>query len=158
MSDTEASLPLPPSVRWKTFTAAGRYYYDEQRRITREIGAPISTPGDVRLMLGNYDAMEALDVLCAGRTPAEVRSAASLTVRCDDCRGAAIAWVFWVEGRPLFMGDQGGNGNAWVSLLDVPELAKPFRCRRVRWSFTWPANDVPGPGAAPEQLRLRHAG
>lgn len=105
-------------------------------------------------MLAQADALEAIMRMTAAMPPADMRRHASLVLRCDDCRGKAIGWVSWVDGRPLFVGDYGPQ-LVMVSLLDVPEFAAPWmRCRVRSWRFmSW---DFPGPGARRAERRLSH--
>lgn len=144
---------LAPSVRWKTWRPSPTNESLRQRAMAAGLDST-----SLAVTLGSLDTLDALAKVCAGRPPAAVRSAASLTVRCGDCDGRAVAWVLWVSGRPLFLGDT-GEGNASALLLDVPGFAPPrFRCRSVTWGFTWGVSDLPRPGAMPEVMRVGHDG
>lgn len=143
---------LAPSVRWKTWKPNPNMDYLRERAAAVELD-PVARA----VTLAAFDTFDALRRASAGRTHADIRSAASLTVRCDDCGGRAVAWVVWVDGRPLFIGDRGA-GIASVLLLDVPGFAPPrFRCRSERWNFTWSVDELPGPGARSEVLHVSHS-
>lgn len=144
----------PPSIRWNVNAKAWpESDFDQERRLVASLS---DTAEDRELLVGNVDTLEAIHRVTHGRPAGAFRSDAALVVRCDDCGGRSIAWVVWTAGRPLFIGDRGG-GKASVALLDVAPFARPtFRCRKVRWSFSWPLSDVPGQGARRAEVRVEH--
>jgi hypothetical protein len=111
---------------------------------------------DRDLMMANALAIEAIAELTKLHPPAELRRRAALVIRCDDCAGRAVAWVAWIRGHPLFVGEH-GQGKVMISLLDEDVFAAPtFRCRRASWRLL-SLDDLPGPGAAPATRRVTHS-
>ncbi len=123
---------------WRTAYAREVAYYraDEPEHLT---------------MAAAQNAMfEQAHSLLSGRTPREIRKTAAFVIRCNDCDGRAIAWIAWVGGRPLFMGNEDRGGKrAVVSLLDEPEFAAPdFCCRKATYKLGYDVSldDLPGRG------------
>lgn len=92
-------------------------------------------------------------------TPTELGRRAALTVRCDDCGGAAIAHVTYMRGEPvLWTRPQRRRGRRWTStrMLSLETAASAF-CREREYALRLGVADVPKPGSAHVQhIRVRH--
>jgi hypothetical protein len=121
----------------------------------RVAGAAAGTDDERELMMAQADALETIEALSQLCPPPEMRKRAALIIRCEDCDGRAVAWVTWIQGRPLFVGEYGKDA-VMVSLLDVELFAAPwFRCRKRSWRLR-AVEDLPGPGAPGVSRRVHH--
>lgn len=113
-----------------------------------------SSPDEAVLMRDQGDALVEIARLSDMLKPAQMRRLAVLDIRCSDCVGRNVAWVAWVSGRPLFVGDQ-GDRRFMVSLLDAVGFASPtFRCRRRLHRFI--GMDVPRAGSKRRVVTVDH--
>ncbi|GAA1911380.1 hypothetical protein GCM10009737_11010 [Nocardioides lentus] len=131
--------------------------YRETARRALEVLA--NDPEGRAISAANLAMFEAAEALLEGRSPREVRKRASLLVRCQDCGGRVIAWVVWLQGRPLFLGEDSEPSYAVVSLLDDDNFAWPrYSCRRRSFQMGVEVHmsAIPAPGAPSVECRVRH--
>lgn len=155
----EVKYVLPPEMKWDVTPSSA----EDSRRMNAEMVQwhREHQPEDLAVITTQAAIFEAADAALAGRSPREVRDAAVVVMRCDDCRGRAVGWLSWTSGRLLFMGNKDSAGKwAVVALVEEEGWAAPdFACRRVtfRLGYDVPLVDIPGPGGVPVIWRLRHA-
>lgn len=148
----------PPSMDWDidpNNLDIHRERYAAEVAYLREHG-----PEDLPMASAQMAMFDAAYRVLGSETPRSLRKRASLVVRCDDCSGRAIAWLAWVGGRPLFLGEERrSGGRVVVSLLDEPTFAAPhFCCRKATYVFGYDLDpEMPGPGGRRAQWRVVHA-
>lgn len=141
MNDDVFGTVIPPVVSWGG--------------VSRSDVGNLLDPSEPELTRGNIEAIRTVADVAASMSPAHLRKAASLVIRCQECEGRAVATVTWVRGRPLYIGAH-DRGRAMVSLLDEPVFCWPYyRCSGGMWRFVF-VEDVPLPGEDRRVLRLTH--